>query len=110
MYFGLPVVPTLKNFYGWTPAYGDAIPEWIDNYFPNQTPDSFIVYTKDPMRKFLMKKNDVIIRCTLGSVVFFVVITQDWFQNWWETNSGLVTPDSHDFNINRELSYKIFEK
>lgn len=110
MYFGLPVMPIMKNFYAWTPSYGTAIPEWVDDYFPNTSPDNFIVYTKNPMRKFLMNKDDVIVRCTLGSVVFFTIINKEWFQNWWEIGKGVGTSGAHNFDVNKELSYIIFEK
>lgn len=110
MYQGLPVEPTNTKFYAWTPAYGDAVPEWIDEYFPNTSPDNFIVYTKDPMKKFFMKKTDVIVRCTLGSVVFFAIIQKGWFQNWWVCDSAEVAPNKFSFEINREISNKIFEK
>ena len=83
--------------------YDKAIPEWIDNCFPNLS-DNFVVYTKDPMKKFFMKEIDVIVRCTIGSVVFFTIVSQEWFQNWWVCDSVEVAPNKFSFEINREIS------
>lgn len=85
MFYGVPVIPQFQSFYAWSPKM-NCVAEWIDNYFPNTSPNDFVVYTKDPMRKFLMKKNDILVRCSFGSVVFFVVIGEDMYANWWKNN------------------------
>ena len=97
MFYGVPVIPQFENFYAWSPKM-NTLAEWVDDYFPNANPDEFIVYTKDPMRKFLMKRSDVLVRCTLGSVVFFVVTSEGMYANWWKNNDVRIV-EAIDKNI-----------
>lgn len=44
----------------WSPKE-DLKPEWINAIFPNANNDNYIVYTNNPMRQFLIEKEDTII-------------------------------------------------
>lgn len=86
MFYGIPVSPTMENFYAWSPSNMDSIPEWIDDVFSNAQVGNYIVYTKDPMKKFLVSPDETIVRCGLGSAVFFLVFKKEMMQNWWVIN------------------------
>lgn len=91
MYFGIPVKPTLKNFYAWSPKATTSIPEWIDNCFPNADVENrSIVYTNNPMRRFEMDNDDIIVRCTLGNIVMFLIVNRSMYENWWEVNQKVI--------------------
>lgn len=82
-YFGIPAQPKLRNFNAWSPK-NDRRPEWIDDYFFSNESNNYVVYTKDPMKKFLMTKDDVMVRCGLGSSVIFLVLSSEVWKDWWQ--------------------------
>lgn len=105
MFYGIPVVTTMENFYAWSPSEQGHTPEWIDDVFPNAVNDNYIVYTKEPMKKFLVSPNEVIIRCGVGSAVFFLVLKKDMMRNWWKINER-VANEFEDCRPLFETTYK----
>lgn len=99
MFFGIPVYTDMTNFYAWSPSDRDIVPEWISGCFLNEPQDNYIIYTQEPMKKFLVSKDEVIIRCGVGSAVFFLILKKTMMQNWWHVNQKV----AEKFEVHRPL-------
>lgn len=106
MFYGIPVSTSMMNFYAWSPSDGSAIPEWIDDYFPNASVGNYIVYTAEPvMKKFLVGPDEVIIRCGLGSSIFFLILKKEMMQNWWKVNQQMAK-ECEQYRPLRDMTYQ----
>ena len=88
MYFGEEVKPSLLNFYAYTIGNKEKkinlIPEWIEAIWPDALDNNrFVVYTKHPMKSFSIKRTDYLIRCGVGRTVFFLIVNEDIFNEYW---------------------------
>lgn len=105
-YYGMPVQPILATYYAWTPRDTHYLPTWIDGVYDNANVGNYIVYTKSPMKKFILNPTDYIVRVVLGSITMYLIVDEDMWQDWWIIREDELD-DLHELNPSVLFDYKM---
>lgn len=105
-YYGMPAQPSLVNYYAWTPQDRHLTPEWIDGIYENANAGNYIVYTKNPMKKFILDSTDYIVRTSLGGTVMYLIIDKDMWAEGWRIREAKLD-ELHEHNPSALFNYMV---